>query len=81
MFTDAGYQSVDKRGDTQDIRTRRHVALRHRLRRLLDKANPKDAITERMEHVKASIRAKVEHPCRVIKRLCNHEKVRYRGLE
>ena len=65
---------------TQDIRTRRHAALRPGLRRLLDKANPKDAVTERIEHVKASIRAKVEHPCRVIKRLCSHEKLRYRGL-
>ncbi len=33
-----------------------------------------------MEHVKASIRAKVEHPFRVIKRQFGHVKMRYRGL-
>lgn len=68
MFADAGYQGVDKREDTQGIRMRWHVALRPGLRRLLDKANPKDTITDRMEHVKASIRAKAEHPFRGIKR-------------
>ena len=31
-------------------------------------------------HVKARIRAKVEHPFRVIKRQFGHVKVRYRGL-
>ena len=31
-------------------------------------------------HPKASIRAKVEHPFRVIKRQFGHVKVRYRGL-
>jgi IS5 family transposase len=35
---------------------------------------------ERIEHLKASIRAKVEHPFRVIKRQFGHVKVRYKGL-
>jgi transposase, IS5 family len=30
--------------------------------------------------VKASIRAKVEHPCHVIKNLFGHKKARYKGL-
>ena len=34
----------------------------------------------RWEHFKASIRAKVEHPFRVMKRQFGHTKVRYRGL-
>jgi IS5 family transposase len=34
----------------------------------------------RWEHHKASIRAKVEHPFRVIKRQFGYAKVRYRGL-
>ena len=33
-----------------------------------------------LERVKASIRAKVEHPFRVLKRQFGHVKVRYRGL-
>ena len=80
VFADAGYQGVDKRDDTQDIRTRWHIALRPGLRRLLDTTDPKDAIADQMEHVKARIRAKVEHPFRVIKRQFGHVKVRYRGL-
>ena len=35
---------------------------------------------ERWEHCKASLRAKVEHPFRVIKRQFGYVKVRYRGL-
>ena len=38
------------------------------------------AMLDKLEHVKASIRAKVEHPFRVIKRQFGHAKVRYRGL-
>ena len=39
-----------------------------------------DFIAERLEKMKASIRAKVEHPFRVIKRQFGFLKVRYRGL-
>ena len=35
---------------------------------------------ERLEKTKASIRAKVEHPFRVIKRHFGYTKVKYRGL-
>lgn len=42
---------------------------------------PIDALVERLEHVKASIRAKVEHPFRVIKQQFGLVKVRYRGLK
>jgi len=35
---------------------------------------------ERWERFKASLRAKVEHPFRVIKRQFGYTKVRYRGL-
>ena len=38
------------------------------------------AIQDELEQVKARIRAKVEHPFRVIKRQFGHVKVRYRGL-
>ncbi len=49
--------------------------------RQLDSSVAKDALIERLEHVKASIRAKVEHPFRVIKLQFGHVKVRYRGLK
>ncbi len=38
------------------------------------------SVMDKLEHVKASIRAKVEHPFRVIKRQFGHVKVRDRGL-
>ena len=79
VFADAGYQGAHKRPDAKaDVQW--HVAMRPGLRKLLDKADPKDALTEQVERIKASIRAKVEHPFRVIKRQFGHVKVRYRGL-
>jgi transposase, IS5 family len=38
-------------------------------------------VAERVEKMKASIRAKVEHPFRVLKRQFGFTKVRYRGLK
>ena len=35
---------------------------------------------KKREHRKGSVRARVEHPFRVIKRQFGHVKVRYRGL-
>ena len=79
VFADAGYQGAHKRPDAkEDVQW--HVAMRPGLRKLLDKADPMDALTNQVERIKASIRAKVEHPFRIIKRQFGHVKVRYRGL-
>jgi IS5 family transposase len=40
-----------------------------------------DPLVDQLERLKASIRAKVEHPFRVVKRQFGHVKVRYRGLK
>lgn len=80
VFADAGYQGVAKREETQDIEANWHVAMRPGKRRVLDKNTPMGAIMDKLEKTKASIRAKVEHPFRVIKRQFGHVKVRYRGL-
>ena len=37
-------------------------------------------LLEQAEQLKASVRAKVEHPFHVIKNLFGHKKVRYKGL-
>jgi transposase, IS5 family len=80
-FADAGYQGADKRADAvQGVRW--HVAMRPGKRRELNKLNnPIDALIDKVEKLKASIRAKVEHPFRVIKRQFGFVKVRYRGLK
>ena len=49
-------------------------------RKLLDRTQLIESLTDQLERIKASIRAKVEHPFRVIKRQFGHVKVRYRGL-
>ena len=79
-FGDAGYQGVEKRPDaTKDVTW--HVAMRPGKRRALNKENAADALIDKAEKLKAGIRAKVEHPFRVIKRQFGHVKVRYRGLK
>jgi IS5 family transposase len=50
-------------------------------RRALNKENAADALIDKAEKIKASIRAKVEHPFRVIKRQFGFVKVRCRGLK
>ena len=80
VFADAGYQGVDKRDETQDIEVNWHVAMRPGKRKVLDKSTPMGAILDQLEQAKARIRAKVEHPFRVIKRQFGHVKGRYRGL-
>ena len=80
VFADSGYQGVGKREETQEINVNWHVAMRAGKRKVLDKSTPMGAILDQLERAKARIRAKVEHPFRVIKRQFGHVKVRYRGL-
>jgi len=81
VFTDAGYQGADKRPDAKPGVTW-HVAMRPGKRRALDTENNlADALLDKAERIKAGVRAKVEHPFRVIKRQFGHVKVRYRGLK
>ena len=80
VFADAGYQGVSKREEVQGIQANWHVAMRPGKRRALDKSTPMGAVLEKLEHLKASIRAKVEHPFRVIKRQFGFARVKYRGL-
>ena len=76
---DAGYQGAAKRPDAGEG-VAWHIAMRPGKRRALDKTRKVDALIDQLEALKASIRAKVEHPFRVIKRQFGHLKVRYRGL-
>jgi len=49
-------------------------------RKALDMTTKWARLLEKAEKLKASVRAKVEHPFRVIKQQFSHAKVRYRGL-
>lgn len=79
VYADAGYQGAGQRPDARRDVTW-HIAMRPGKRRLLDAAKPIEALTRQLERVKAGIRARVEHPFRVLKRQFGHAKVRYRGL-
>ena len=79
-FGDAGYQGIDKRADARTGITW-HIAMRPGKRKKLNKGNEADAMLDQAEKLKAGVRAKVEHPFRVIKRQFGHVKVRYRGLK
>ena len=80
VFADAGYQGIEKRPDAKP-EVLWHVAMRPGKRKALDKSNAADALIDAAEKLKAGVRAKVEHPFRVIKRQFGHVKVRYRGLK
>ena len=79
-FGDAGYQGIEKRPDAR-AGVRWLVAMRPGKRRALDKAKPMDALIDKIERLKAGIRAGVEHPFRILKRQFGYTKVRYRGLK
>jgi IS5 family transposase len=77
-FGDAGYQGVHKRPEAEGPNW--HVAMRPGKRRKLNPFIEPQFLAEQAEKLKASVRAKVEHPFRVLKRQFGLTKVRYRGL-
>jgi IS5 family transposase len=76
---DAGYRGVDKRPENQGQAVQWEVALRPGQRRALPK-NRAGRQAERIEQLKARVRALVEHPFHWIKNIFGLKKVRYRGL-
>ena len=76
---DAGYQGVGKRAENVGKSVTWHVAMKRAKRKALPK-NKLGRMLEKLEQVKASVRAKVAHPFHVIKNLFRNRKTRYRGL-
>ena len=58
-----------------------NIVVRPGKRRRLDKTKQVDQLTDKLERIKASDRAKVEHPFRVIKHQFGRVKVRCGGLK
>ena len=54
--------------------------MRRGKRRKLNEFIEPQFLSERAEKMKASIRAKVEHPFHVVENLFGHRKTRYKGL-
>ncbi|UNE62862.1 IS5 family transposase [Xanthomonas oryzae] len=79
VFGDSGYTGAEKRDELRDCKAAFFIAARPSTIQAIGN-NRERAREQRWEHVKASVRAKVEHPFRVIKRRFGYTKVRYRGL-
>jgi IS5 family transposase len=80
VFGDAGYQGADKREENRNKQVSWHIAMRPGKRKALPET-PWGVVMDKLEQVKARIRAKGEHAFHVIKNLFHHRKTRYRGLE
>lgn len=79
VFGDAGYLGVEKREENLELPVTWHIAMRPSKRKALPKTTVGE-LMEKLEHTKASIRAKVEHPFHVVKNLFMHRKTRYKGM-
>jgi transposase, IS5 family len=77
VYGDAGYTGADKRVVRKNLRW--EIAAKRGKVQAMKEGRAKRAIQKR-EKRKASIRARVEHPFRVIKRQFGLMKVRFRGL-
>ena len=77
---DSGYTGLDKREDMQGKGDLGYlIAAKPSVLKQI-KRRGEQKLARELEHAKASLRAKVEHPFRVIKRQFGYTKVRYRGL-
>jgi IS5 family transposase len=81
VFADAGYLGVEKRPEitARSQQPTWHIAAKRQSIRNLPEGALK-ACRQHLETLKSQIRSRVEHPFHIIKNLCRHRKVRYRGL-
>ena len=79
VFGDSGYTGAAKREELADVDAVFLIAEKpSTIKAMNSRREQREART--LERLKASVRAKVEHPFRVIKRQFGYAKVRYRGL-
>ncbi|MNF55755.1 Transposase DDE domain protein [compost metagenome] len=77
---DAGYTGVEKRPEHEGREVIWQIAARRSTYKKLSKRSALYKAKRKIEKAKAQVRAKVEHPFRVIKRQFGYTKVRFRGL-
>lgn len=76
---DSGYTGAEKRGALKDVQTGFLIAAKPSKVKAI-KGKRQRELAQDWEHFIARLRAKVEHPFRVVKRQFGYTKVRYRGL-
>jgi transposase, IS5 family len=79
VYGDAGYNGIAKRGDIAGNSAEFRVAMRPGKRRSLPNT-PDGKLQDLIETAKSHVRAKVEHPFRVIKQQFGFQKTRLRGM-
>jgi IS5 family transposase len=79
VYGDAGYQGIAKRPEIEGTSAEFRVAMRPGKRRALPDT-PEGKLQDLVEAAKAHVRAKVEHPFRVIKQQFGFHKTRLRGI-
>ncbi|TWC10553.1 DDE family transposase [Pseudomonas sp. SJZ101] len=77
---DAGYTGVHKRPEHQDRQMIWSIAAHPSTYKKYNMKSLIAQVRRKIEYTKAQLRAKVEHPFRVIKRQSGYTKVRFRGL-
>ncbi len=77
---EAGYTGVEKRPEDEGREVIWQIAVRRGTCKHLSKHNSLNKAKRKIEKAKAQVRAKVEHPLRVIKRQFGYVKTRFRGL-
>jgi IS5 family transposase len=85
VYADSGYRGVQKRPEIQSQKHQPqwHIAMMPSKRKALKtiaETSLLAATLDKIEKLKASIRAKVEHPFRVLKCQFGYRKTRYKGL-
>ncbi len=80
VFADAGYRGAEKRKALTTDAVQWHIAEQPGKLKRLRKHPRINKVILKTEYLKASIRAKVEHPFRIIKCQFGFIKARYRGL-
>jgi hypothetical protein len=79
IYADAGYQGIARRPEMMSKTTEFRVAMRPGKRRALPDT-PDGRLQDLIETAKAHVRAKGEHPFRVIKQQFGFQKTRLRGM-
>ena len=85
VWLDAGYVGVEKREDMQAAlaanaqEVQWHIAKRGKTIEKLADGWQKN-LAQAYEKLKAQVRARVEHPCHVVKNIFKYKKTRYKGL-
>jgi transposase, IS5 family len=82
VFADSGYRGVEKREEIQEQHpdVAWQIAMTPGKRKALNKTKLSHALRDKLEKLKVSIGARLEHPFRVIKCQFGHRKAGFRGL-